>query len=392
MDDPSVASSAPRQPPVAPAAQPLVPDAVSSADARAVAQTGPIVGPGAGGLNTPPPPVPVAPAPGAPSQVSLWEAAGRAEHQARATLAAFQIANRELDAKVAQISWSSSHDRLVEEARKHVGDLQRSAIADADVNLRAQQDLANAVTDPVPAAQQSEQVAAAESYVRQANNNTPIGIAETTEKDLRAAVDDCYREQTRKQRLELEVSQKKLSERIQGENDLAKPREKYDAAFDKVNAALGLNIAKWDQADTAAQAANKDGSHPEDARIAREGHLRAQAELLIWKDGEKIADRKLRAAVEAVRKANKALMTVELEVSENRLSGDGPEKVKDKFNRAMLDLSNALENHQGHWSELLTAAKVANRDGRHTDGLQKARDGLNMAKAEKLIRDDGWPL
>ena len=155
---------------------------------------------------------------------------------------------------------------------------------------------------------------------------------------------------------------------------------------------MDINIARWNQACTAAEAANKDGSHPEDALIAREGYTRAQFEVLIWNDSEKIEGHGLRVAVEAARKAKASLEKVELEVSENRLTADDLREARNEVNVQLGNVGLALQRSENHWRQARIAAEVANRDGRHDRDVQEARDGLNRAKAETLIRTDSWPL
>jgi hypothetical protein len=334
---------------------------------------------------------PVASAPGGTSAHGLWLMADVAETNIGALLGDFQAASRERDTTVAQIRASSLDEEFVRDqiakVDERIGRLQRSAIDVADINLRAQQNLAAAVTDPVDAAHQGRHVADAESYVRQAHDDTPTGIAETAEIDLRAAIDEYQEAENNMRVLELEISQvSAVDERIRRGDELTEPSLKFADARDKVRAALDLNLARWDQANRAAEVANSDGSRAEVARIARDGYMRAQIELQAWTDSEKIGDPHLRAAVAAARKADGALEKAELEVSDRILDKDDLMGARDEFDRNRGGVNQALHEYKDRGNKALVAAQVANRDGKHEDALETAREELNRAKAEDLVR------
>jgi hypothetical protein len=142
---------------------------------------------GAGILGSSAAPRPVGPAPLGLSPIAV-PLMGAAE-KAKEALVEYQIANRNLEAEVTHIRAWGLGEAAVVQAYAHVDLLQRKAITAADVNLQAQQALANVTTDPDAAAEQDICVALAKSYVRQARNVRPIGIAENTEENLRAAIE-----------------------------------------------------------------------------------------------------------------------------------------------------------------------------------------------------------
>jgi hypothetical protein len=194
-------------------------------------------------------------------------------------------------------------------------------------------------------------------------------------------------------KLEHEISQEpELGVRLRREDELAGPSLKLADAVDKVKLALKLNLAKWDEADRAAEVANRDGSSPEDARIGREGYLRADLEAEIWSDSTTV-DRGLRGEVDVLAKARARLVKAELEFTEK---GIAPEYLQENlqearaaYNTARSDLNFALDTiEENERTKALIVAVVANRDGKHKEDLLDARLLLLELEAATLVLKD----
>jgi hypothetical protein len=350
---------------------------------------------GAGNLGPSAAPTAVGPAPGgaSPVAVSLADAANIAEQNATAALHYFQTASRDLESEVKSIRASFGDELLVADAYRHVELLQRSAIATAAINRRDQQALADSLTDPTAIARQGERIAVAESLVRQAGNDKPIGIAEGTQAGLRPLIEEYQLAHLKLLKFQDEISQEP-NPGEDSENRLAELSVRVIDAENRVSEALDRNIAKWREANAAAEIANQDGRH-EDVRISRAGYFRAMQEAWLWNDNENIADPALRGAVEALRKAEARLERATLAISDKHIiAEDGAEDLaenlhaaRNECDQARDDLNLKLDRSEIEKNDALIAAEVASRAGTHGD-LERARSEFNeMQMATEVLRN-----